>query len=148
MGLFDDINARFSANLQHHGHYLTDPHAAEDEKISESLDILIQFVRPERRDAPSGRKSSRSSAVRPRPKTPQTTHVERFLTGTGESRHIYQPETRRRMRCQWRSVRFGLLPTFGPSPAWLKLRAMAVAQQPLPVASGIFFHFSQLRHAV
>jgi hypothetical protein len=43
--------ARFSENLQHHGHYLTDPHAAEDEKISETVDILIQFVRPERREA-------------------------------------------------------------------------------------------------
>jgi hypothetical protein len=51
MGLFDDINTRISENLQHHGHYLTDPHAAEEEKIAETVDILIQFVRPERREA-------------------------------------------------------------------------------------------------
>lgn len=51
MGLFDEINARFSENLQRHGHYLTDPDAAEEEKIAETLDILMQFVRPERREA-------------------------------------------------------------------------------------------------
>jgi hypothetical protein len=50
MSLFDKINARISENLQHYGHYLTDPHAAE-EKIAETVDILIQFVRPERREA-------------------------------------------------------------------------------------------------
>jgi hypothetical protein len=50
MGLFDDINARISENLEHHGHYLTDPHAAEEEKIAETVEILIQFVRPERRE--------------------------------------------------------------------------------------------------
>ena len=51
MSLFDPINARFSENLQHHGHYLTDPHASYEEKIAETVDILIQFVRPERREA-------------------------------------------------------------------------------------------------
>jgi hypothetical protein len=50
MGLFDDINTRISENLQRHGHYLTDPHAAEEEKIAETVDILTQFVCPERRD--------------------------------------------------------------------------------------------------
>lgn len=50
MGLFDDINTRISENLQRHGHYLTDPHAAEEEKIAETVDILTQFVRPERRE--------------------------------------------------------------------------------------------------
>ena len=49
MGHFDDINARISENLQRHGHYLTDPHAADEEKIAETVDILTQFVRPERR---------------------------------------------------------------------------------------------------
>jgi hypothetical protein len=51
MSLFDKINARISENLQHYGHYLTDPHASEEEKITETVDILIQFVRPERREA-------------------------------------------------------------------------------------------------
>ncbi len=51
MNLFDKINARISENLHRHGHYLTDPHAAEEEKITETVDILVQFVRPERRDA-------------------------------------------------------------------------------------------------
>ena len=51
MSLFDQINARITENLQHYGHYLTDPHAAEEEKIAETVDILIQFVRPERREA-------------------------------------------------------------------------------------------------
>jgi hypothetical protein len=50
MGLFDDINTRISENLERHGHYLTDPHAAEEEKIAETVDILTQFVRPERRE--------------------------------------------------------------------------------------------------
>jgi hypothetical protein len=40
MSLFDKINARISENLQHYGHYLTDPHAAE-EKIVETVNILI-----------------------------------------------------------------------------------------------------------
>jgi hypothetical protein len=51
MSLFDQINARISENLQRHGHYLTDPHASDEEKIAETVDILIQFVRPERREA-------------------------------------------------------------------------------------------------
>jgi hypothetical protein len=51
MSLFDQINARITENLQHHGHYLTDPHAAEEEKMTETVDVLIQFVRPERREA-------------------------------------------------------------------------------------------------
>ncbi len=51
MSLFDKINNRISENLQQYGHYLTDPHAAEEEKIAETVDILIHFVRPERREA-------------------------------------------------------------------------------------------------
>jgi hypothetical protein len=51
MSLFDQINARITANLQQYGHYLTDPNAPEEEKIAETVDILIQFVRPERREA-------------------------------------------------------------------------------------------------
>jgi len=50
MGLFDDINGRINENLQRHGHYLTDPRAADEEKIAETVDILTQFVRPERRE--------------------------------------------------------------------------------------------------
>lgn len=50
MSLFDQINARITANLQQYGHYLTDPHAPEEEKIAETVDILIQFVRPERHE--------------------------------------------------------------------------------------------------
>jgi hypothetical protein len=51
MSLFDQINAHITANLQQYGHYLTDPHAPEEEKIAETVDILIHFVRPERREA-------------------------------------------------------------------------------------------------
>jgi hypothetical protein len=50
MSVFDVINARISENLQRHGHYLTDPRAADEEKITETVDILTQFVRPERRE--------------------------------------------------------------------------------------------------
>ena len=46
MSLFDQINARITANLQQYGHYLTDPHASEEAKIAETVDILIEFVRP------------------------------------------------------------------------------------------------------
>ena len=45
MSLFDQINARITENLQNYGHYLTGPHAPEEEKIAETVDILIQFVR-------------------------------------------------------------------------------------------------------
>ena len=51
MSLFDQVNARITENLWRHGHYLADPHAQEEEKIAEPVDILIQFVRPERREA-------------------------------------------------------------------------------------------------
>jgi hypothetical protein len=51
MGLFDDVNALISENLRDHGHYLTDPHAADDEMIAETVEILTHFVRPERREA-------------------------------------------------------------------------------------------------
>ena len=51
MSLFDKINDRISENLQQYGHYLTDPHAEEEGKIAETVDMLIQFVRPERREA-------------------------------------------------------------------------------------------------
>ena len=44
MGVFDDINSRISNNLVHHGHYLTDPHAEEEEKIAETIDLLMEFV--------------------------------------------------------------------------------------------------------
>jgi hypothetical protein len=48
MDLFDEIGARFSEILQRHGRSLADPVAAEQEKIAETLDILMQLVRPER----------------------------------------------------------------------------------------------------
>ncbi len=51
MSLFNKVNDRISENLQQYGHYLTDPHAQEEEKIAETVDILIHFVRPERREA-------------------------------------------------------------------------------------------------
>jgi hypothetical protein len=51
MSLFDDINAHISDNLERHGHYLTDPHASDDEKVAETVEILLRFVRPERREA-------------------------------------------------------------------------------------------------
>ena len=52
---FDDIDARVSQILERYGPYLTDPRAAEEEKIAETVDILIQFVRPE---APRGSASA------------------------------------------------------------------------------------------
>jgi hypothetical protein len=45
------VNVTTPENLQNYGHYLTDPHAPEEEKIAEPVEILIQFVRPERREA-------------------------------------------------------------------------------------------------
>jgi hypothetical protein len=50
MGVFDEINSRISNNLLDHGHYLTDPHAQEEEKIAETIDLLMEFVPPDRRD--------------------------------------------------------------------------------------------------
>jgi hypothetical protein len=37
MSLFDKINSQISENLERHGHYLTDPHAAEEKKIAETV---------------------------------------------------------------------------------------------------------------
>jgi len=42
MNIFDRINKRLSDNLYAHGHYLTDPHAGDAEKIA---DDLREFVK-------------------------------------------------------------------------------------------------------
>ena len=59
MSLFDKINARISENLQHYGHYLTDPHASEEEKIAETSG---GFTRPRMAAVVSG-------GTRPLPKS-------------------------------------------------------------------------------
>lgn len=47
MGFFSDLNKRLSDNIYEHGHYLTDPHAGDREKLEETVDLLMPFVRPE-----------------------------------------------------------------------------------------------------
>ena len=45
MSVFDRINKRLSDNLYAHGHYLTDPHAEDAEKIAEMVDDLMELTR-------------------------------------------------------------------------------------------------------
>jgi hypothetical protein len=49
MSIFDRINKKISDNLYAHGHYLTDPHANDHEKIAEMVDDLMQFVKDDSR---------------------------------------------------------------------------------------------------
>jgi len=49
MSIFDRINQKMSDNLYAHGHYLTDPHAGDQEKIAEMIDDLMQFVKDDSR---------------------------------------------------------------------------------------------------
>jgi DNA-directed RNA polymerase subunit F len=49
MSIFDRINKRLSDNLYRHGHYLTNPHAKDPEKIAEMVDDLMEFVKEEAR---------------------------------------------------------------------------------------------------
>ena len=50
MGIFSDLNERISANIARHGHYLSRPDADHAEKLEETVDLLMNFVRPEARD--------------------------------------------------------------------------------------------------
>ena len=50
MGFFSDLNKRLSDNIYAHGHYLTDPHADDREKLEETVDLLMPFVRSESRE--------------------------------------------------------------------------------------------------
>jgi hypothetical protein len=50
MGFFSDLNKRLSDNIYAHGHYLTDPHAHDREKLQETVDLLLPFVRSESRE--------------------------------------------------------------------------------------------------
>lgn len=50
MGIFSDLNARISRNVLEHGHYLTDPGADHPQKLDETVELLIHFVRPDSRD--------------------------------------------------------------------------------------------------
>ncbi len=51
MGFFSDLNDKISANLAAHGHYLTDPHAQDREKLDETIELLMPFVRSDAREA-------------------------------------------------------------------------------------------------
>jgi hypothetical protein len=46
--LLESLDEQLSENLQKHGHYLTDPHAAEDDKLNAAIDGLAAFVPEER----------------------------------------------------------------------------------------------------
>ena len=46
--LLESLDEQLSENLQKHGHYLTDPHAAEDDKLNAATDGLAAFVPEER----------------------------------------------------------------------------------------------------
>lgn len=50
MGFFSDLNKKLSDNIYAHGHYLTDPHADDPEKLGETVELLMPFVRSESRD--------------------------------------------------------------------------------------------------
>lgn len=50
MGIFADLNARLTRNIEAHGHYLNDPTADHPEKLAETVDLLMPFVRPDARD--------------------------------------------------------------------------------------------------
>jgi hypothetical protein len=51
MSIFADVNRRISENLERHGHFLTDPHAPDELRIEDAVDLLIPLVRPDRRQA-------------------------------------------------------------------------------------------------
>ena len=44
----ETLDERLSDNLEKHGHYLTDPHAADEEKLNGILDELAVFVPEDR----------------------------------------------------------------------------------------------------
>ena len=46
--LLENLDEQLSQNLEKHGHYLTDPHAAEVEKLNEAIATLAAFVPEER----------------------------------------------------------------------------------------------------
>lgn len=50
MGFFTELNKRLSDNIYAHGHYLTDPHAEDQEKLAETVELLMPFVRSESRE--------------------------------------------------------------------------------------------------
>ncbi len=43
IGFFSDLNKKLSDNIYAHGHYLTDPHADDREKLEETVDLLMPF---------------------------------------------------------------------------------------------------------
>ena len=50
MGIFAEMNRRITQNMERHGHFLTDPHAAEEQKIEDAIDLLIPLIRDDRRE--------------------------------------------------------------------------------------------------
>jgi hypothetical protein len=50
MGIFAEMNRRITQNMERHGHFLTDPHAAEEQKIEDAVDLLIPLIRDDRRE--------------------------------------------------------------------------------------------------
>lgn len=49
MNIFDRINKKLSDNIYRHGHYLTNPHAKDHDKIAEMVDDLMKFVKEDAR---------------------------------------------------------------------------------------------------
>ncbi|KLK93023.1 hypothetical protein AA309_10600 [Microvirga vignae] len=46
--LLESLDEKLSENLQKHGHYLTDPHAGDEEKLNGIIDGLAAFVPEDR----------------------------------------------------------------------------------------------------
>ncbi len=44
------MNRRITENRERHGHFLTDPHAAEEQKIEDAVDLLMPLIRDDRRE--------------------------------------------------------------------------------------------------
>ena len=42
--LLKSLDEQLTENLEQHGHYLTDPHAADEERLNERIDALAVFV--------------------------------------------------------------------------------------------------------
>ena len=50
MNIFAEINRRITQNMERHGHFLTDPHAADEHKIENVVDLLMPLIRDDRRE--------------------------------------------------------------------------------------------------
>jgi hypothetical protein len=50
MSIFAEMNRRITQNMERHGHFLTNPHAAEEHKIEDAVDLLLPLIRDDRRE--------------------------------------------------------------------------------------------------